>query len=417
MSQLVTLDDRAAKLQQVFTQNMAAMVKMAPRTMGDPTRLIRIAYNTIAYNSDLAECSATKQGMASILGGVMEALKLGLTIGGPAQEAWLIPFKNKGVMEATLIIGYQGFRNIIDRSKSVIDVHPRAVYQNDEFDVDFGANRVRHKPWYVVGAEKSGELILVYAIAHLQRGGVQIEVMPRSEIDEHRKRSRAANSGPWVTDYDAMALKTVIRKIAKYLPKSSEILQRALELDTQADIGMGQNYDVEGLVFDVVAPAVKQVGGTKLDQLKGVLQAGKQAEAPQTVHVPVKATPEEAAAMTERSQADMEEVRKIVSEEERREEERRQQELDEIERKIRREQDKERERTSQRGAPATNGARHAPSHPPATDGPTQVAEGLFEGSEIDGQFIPATPDQNAPIGPSKAQELLERIRKNGPKRG
>ena len=92
MSQLIRLDDRAKALETVFKTNMNAMAKVVPRTMGDPSRLLRIAYNNVAYDTALLECSSTPAGMASIFGGVMECLKLGLQIGGPMQEAWLIPF-------------------------------------------------------------------------------------------------------------------------------------------------------------------------------------------------------------------------------------------------------------------------------------------------------------------------------------
>lgn len=272
MGQLVQLGEQARVVQHVFTANLQAMAKMVPRTMGDPSRLLRIAYNSVAYDPLLLETSKTAAGMASIVGGVMEALKLGLTIGGPMQEAFLIPFRNKGTLEATLIVGFMGYRNILDRSKSVLDLQPRAVYANDEFDVNFGTSKVFHKPYWLLGQKEPGELVAVYCIAHLQRGGIQIEVMPRAEIDEHRARSRAKDSGSWVTDYAAMALKTVIRKIAKYLPKSSEILMRALDLDMKADLGESQDFDVTGLVFDDTVPS-KQVGSSRLDALKQKLPA------------------------------------------------------------------------------------------------------------------------------------------------
>lgn len=401
MSQLVTLDDRAARLQQIFTLNMGAMAKMAPRTLGDPSRLIRIAYNSIAYDSALVEVTQTKEGLASIFGGVMEALKLGLTIGGPAQESWLIPFNVKGTKIATLIIGYQGFRNIIDRSKSVIDMHPRAVFANDEFDVDFGNNRVHHKPYWLVGASEPGPLIAVYCIAHLQRGGIQIEVMPHKEIEEHRQRSRAAESGPWKTDYTAMALKTVIRKMAKYLPKSSEILQRALELDTQADIGGNQNFDVEGLVFDGPATPAKQVGGTKLDALKNRLTAGRAEEPPGKMTL-VEEPPqgehddkEDARVMQEAAKAAKAVQAETVAEPTP-EEKQRQKELDEIERRIQKEQAKER-------APHVAPAEIAQTRP--TGEMTPLTQALFD----------TPPEINKPIGKDAAAKLLETIRKNAPK--
>ena len=251
-TQLVKLDDRSKNIQQLFTVNMPALVKSAPRTVGDPNRLIRVAFNSIAYNPDLLLCTHS-----SLLAGVMEAVKLGLTIGGPMQESFLLPFKNHGTLEANLVVGYQGYRNLVDRSKAVMDLHPRAVYANDSFDVELGSHpRVSHKPYWVVGANEPGPLVAVYAVAHLRGGGTQMEVMPKAEVDAHRAMSRAGNTGPWVNHYDAMALKTVIRKIVKYLPKQSEVMEalsRAMQLDDRADRGEPQyvDTDLSGMqVFD-----------------------------------------------------------------------------------------------------------------------------------------------------------------------
>src|SRR5262245_199402 len=269
--QLVPLAERGKNLHYLFTQNKKVLLESAPKVGGDPQRLIRIAYNAIATNEDLLKCTH-----ASILGGMMEALKLGVTLGGPMQEAWLIPFRNnkKGTMEATFVVGYQGYRNIIDRAGSVVDLHPHAVYEGDDFDFEFGTRPfITHAPAWKRGLPQGVRLIAVYAVAHLRKGGLQMEVMPRAEVDQHRARSRAKDSGPWVTDYDSMALKTVIRKISKYLPKSSDLLARALDLDDKADRGEDQEFDLpEGAqVFDGSIEA-QQAGGTRLDALKKQLQ-------------------------------------------------------------------------------------------------------------------------------------------------
>ena len=272
MGELVPVSEQQKMVQSVFTSNAEALKRSVPRGF-DPDRLLRIAYNTITRDPKILELCQTAGGMRIVLGHVSEALKLGLTIGGPAQECWIIPYKDHGNPSAQLIIGYQGFRNILDRSKAVLDLHPRAVYENDEFYVEFGTRpKVKHVPWFQRGMAEAGAFKLVYAVANLRGGGVQIEVMPKSEVDEHRARSRAATSGPWVSDYVAMALKTVIRKIAKYLPKSSELLIRALDLDERADLGMAQSVDDGSWQLPAAPPASKQVGHSGLAALKGSLQ-------------------------------------------------------------------------------------------------------------------------------------------------
>jgi recombination protein RecT len=60
---------------------------------------------------------------------------------------------------------------------------------------------------------------------------VHVEVMSRSQVDAIRARSRSGSNGPWVTDYDEMAKKTVVRRALKYCPLSSERYEKALEHD------------------------------------------------------------------------------------------------------------------------------------------------------------------------------------------
>lgn len=267
MAQLVRVDQQAGLIKRVFAENHARMVRLVPKTAGDPNRLLSIAFSTIAYDSKLVLCTPE-----SLFGGVLETLKLGLTIGGPAQESWLIPFRNHGRLEATLIIGYQGYRNLIDRSRAVLDLHPRAVYTCDDFDFEYGSNpRVSHRPWNhpKVDRPEPGPFWGAYSVARLRGGGLQIEVMEKAEIDAHRARSKAKDNGPWVTDYVPMALKTTIRKISKYLPKASFEMARALELDEQADMGVTQIFDVDELDFSAMkdAKALPATGG-RMDALK-----------------------------------------------------------------------------------------------------------------------------------------------------
>jgi hypothetical protein len=74
----------------------------------------------------------------------------------------------------------------------------------------------------------------VYAIARFKDGSpAQFEVMTKKQVDKIRKRSKSANNGPWVTDYDEMSLKTVVRRLCKRLPLSDFDLARAIEADNQ----------------------------------------------------------------------------------------------------------------------------------------------------------------------------------------
>ncbi len=85
------------------------------------------------------------------------------------------------------------------------------------------------------------------------------EVLPQTvkeEIEKVRKRSKAASDGPWVTDWDEMAKKTVIKRHAKLAPLSVEF-QRAVALEDRANLGESQ-ADLLGMDDDDVIDADAQ---------------------------------------------------------------------------------------------------------------------------------------------------------------
>ena len=99
-----------------------------------------------------------------------------------------------------------------------LDVHE--VCRNDVFEYEYGLTpKLMHRP----ALENRGEVYCYYAIAKLKDGGFSYLVMSIQDVEKFRKRSKSPDYGPWVTDYDAMAKKTVIKQLAKYLPLSTEI--------------------------------------------------------------------------------------------------------------------------------------------------------------------------------------------------
>jgi recombination protein RecT len=111
--------------------------------------------------------------------------------------------------------------------------------------VEEGTERkIVHKPNYT---KDRGDLVCVYAVFKTKDGNVDFEVMSIDEVDAIRMRSKASSSGPWVTDYEEMAKKTVMRRLLKRAPMSIE-LASAVAFDNNAAVG---EFDKSGDIIDL----------------------------------------------------------------------------------------------------------------------------------------------------------------------
>lgn len=190
----------------------------------DSERFVRMAIFNITRSPQLARCTPL-----SLLECVMEAATLGLNIGGVAGECYAVPYGDK----ATFILGYKGMVSLARRSGEIATIQAEVVRHGDEFDFEYGMeDKFRHKP----KADPDSEVTHVWARAKFKDGAYQFCVMSKSEIDAIRKRSRAGQAGPWVTDYAEMAKKTAVRRLAKMLPLTPEA-QEAFEKDVGAEFG------------------------------------------------------------------------------------------------------------------------------------------------------------------------------------
>lgn len=219
----------------------ASLARIAPKHIS-AERIACMAITAASRNPRLLECT-----QESVLKSLLESGSLGLDCSGLLGRGYLIPYKNgnlsrdmgRPVYEAQFQAGYLGLCDLARRSGEVVFVEGKAVYSADKFDYEEGSNpRIVHKPSLDPKAVKTqATLQFVYARAKLKGGEQQFRVMTLAEVENHRQRSRAKDSGPWVSDFVAMAIKTVIRQLCKFLPQSPELEQvLAKEIEVDAEV-------------------------------------------------------------------------------------------------------------------------------------------------------------------------------------
>lgn len=228
-------------------------------------RMTRVALTAVQRTPKLLDCDRT-----SLIAAVMQAAELGLEPGGAIAMAYFVPFKGK----VTFIPSYRGLMELARRSGQIMSIWSHVVYEKDIFSVSFGLEpNLKHEPLW--NGER-GKPIGAYACARLKGDAIQFEVMSFSEIEKIRNAapSAAGESSPWVTHWDEMAKKTLLRRLSKLLPVSVEYM-KAVEYSDAADRG-------EIVLPDFAEPITVEgeesgsTGGNPLDALAAAHSDGGQ---------------------------------------------------------------------------------------------------------------------------------------------
>lgn len=224
-------------------RSMESQYALAMPKGAEAAQLVRDALTLIRSTPKLAECQP-----ATVLGGLMTFAQLGLRP-GVLGHGWLLPFwdSKSRTNKAQVVIGYQGFVELAHRSGRIKSLIARTVYANDTFDVAYGLDDVLvHKP---VLKGSRGEPVAYYAVAKFTEGGHAFFVMTHDEMVEYRDRYAMARTkggvivGPWKDQFEAMAQKTTVRQLAKWLPKSTEFAN-AIEIDNGVRVSVDPTADL-----------------------------------------------------------------------------------------------------------------------------------------------------------------------------
>lgn len=200
-------------------------LKKALPSVLTPERFTRIALSALNNTPELQKCTPM-----SFISALLNSAQLGLEPNSPLGQAYLIPYKNKGVRECQFQIGYRGLIDLAYRNGQMQTIQAQVVYENDVFEYEYGLNpKLIHRPAF----SDRGEAVYFYGLFKTTQGGFGFCVMSRADMDTFAatySKALGTSYSPWKTNYNEMAKKTVIKQALKYAPIKTDF-QRALSTD------------------------------------------------------------------------------------------------------------------------------------------------------------------------------------------
>lgn len=198
---------------------------------------------------------------------VMEAMKaasLHLPLAKPLGRAYVLPFKNKGVATPTFVIGWKGLVDLAVRTGQYETINAICVYKGEISEQDRLSGFIK-----LDGVRESNEVVGYLGYFKLTTGFTKMVYMTVEQMAHYgktyaptlkfnkitegeliKKAQEQSEHGPqagsvgWFGDFNAMGLKTVVRKVLSWGPMSIE-LQNAIANDGDYDIPAEQKRDEE----------------------------------------------------------------------------------------------------------------------------------------------------------------------------
>lgn len=180
---------------------------------------------------------------------ILNQASMGLSLNPGLGLCYLIPRDKQIVFD----VSYRGLIFLATEAGALRWAQARIVYKNDNFVIRGVSQEPEHTsdPF-----GDRGEMVGCYCVAKTVEGDFLTTTMSKKEIDDIMKRSVSykayLNRGincPWVTDYEEMAKKTVVRRSAKLWPMSSQ--------EDRFFAAMGYLNEHQGIDLDDAREAIK----------------------------------------------------------------------------------------------------------------------------------------------------------------
>ena len=164
----------------------------------------------------------------SIFNAACMAATLNLPVNNNLGFAYIVPYRNKGRVEAQFQLGYKGFIQLAQRSGQFKRINACPVYDTD------AEEDVYQRLTSLIPRKPSGQIIGYIAYFQLLNGYEANLTMTMEELGAHAKRysqTYKRGFGVWADNFEAMAKKTVIKLLLSQQAPLSIEMQKAVLSD------------------------------------------------------------------------------------------------------------------------------------------------------------------------------------------
>jgi len=228
------------------------------------------------YTGDdtLRDCHPELVGMQALKAAVLK-----LPIIKALGFAYIVPFKKDGKQIPQFMIGYKGLLQLAIRTNQYRIINADVVY-----DGEFRSANKLTGEYDLNGTKKNDTIVGYFAYFETKEGFSKTLFMSKERVTAHaQKYSKSYNQSfsPWKTEFDAMAIKTVLRGLISHWGIMSTELQTAIT-DDDRDVAektlteIKTNANKKEMSFN----AVDEADQVHEDQQEQFSNNGQQATAP-----------------------------------------------------------------------------------------------------------------------------------------
>lgn len=189
--------------------------------------------------------SIAQQNPVSVQNALRNAAAIGISLNPASKHAYLVPRKGQSGMAICLDISYMGLLHLAMSTGSIEFGQAKLVYETDHYE-NQGIDKEPIHKYNAFG--NRGSLVGAYCVVRTSTGAYLTEEMSVEQLHDVRARSEAYTggkqgkppSGPWVTDYEEMCRKTVVKRASKYWPKVDRLNNAIDYLNTDGGEGINQ---------------------------------------------------------------------------------------------------------------------------------------------------------------------------------